>query len=227
MLKVAARRRLVAASVHREVEMLEERKARRVPHILTFQEERRLLAVAPSHIRVLVTLILETGLRSRREALALRWKDVDFTGGTIRIVESKSLAGRRAIPMTARCKAELLAWSRWVGPDFSEYVFANPLRPANHLVDVRVSWSKALKAAGIAYFWIYDLRSSFASRITEAGVSPIFVAQIMGHSNPSILPTSVKVDEFRRSAILKLENFREAEAAKSPQYAELDPGTIH
>src|ERR1700693_348344 len=43
---------------------------------------------------------------------------------------------------------------------------------------------------------------------------PIFVAQIMGHSSPNILQTYVKaIDEFRRSAILKLENLREIKTA--------------
>jgi hypothetical protein len=50
----------------------------------------------------------------------------------------------------------------------------------------------------------------FASRIIQAGVSPIFVAQIMGHSNPSILQTYAKaIDEFKRSAIAKLEALRQ------------------
>jgi integrase len=53
-----------------------------------------------------------------------------------------------------------------------------------HLIDVHVAWSKAVKAAGLDYFWIYDLRHTFASRITEAGVSPLFVAQIMGTPVP-------------------------------------------
>ncbi len=66
------------------------------------------------------------------------------------------------------------------------------------------------------YFWLYDLRHTFASRLTEAGVSPIFVAQIMGHSSPSILQTYAKaIDEYRRSAISKLEALREMHAVRS------------
>ena len=228
MLKLAAKRRVVAAHVFREIEMLEECKGRRLPHILTFDEEKMLLAAAPDHIHVLVTLILETGLRSRSEALALKWAHIDFTSGAIQIVQSKSLAGRRLVPMSDQCKKELLAWRTYHGPQFSEYVFANPLRPDTHLVDVRVAWSKAVKAAGLDYFWIYDLRHTFASRITAAGAPHIFVAQIMGHSSPNILHTYVKAnDEFRRSAILKLQNFRETEAAKLANYAEPNPLTIH
>jgi integrase len=208
--------------------MLEERKGRRLPHILTFDEEKRLLATAPDHIHVLVTLILETGLRSRREALALKWKDVDLTNGVIHILQSKSLAGRRIVPISSHCKKELLAWRTRLGPEFSEFVFPNPLQPGKHLVDVRVAWSKALKAAGLKYFWIYDLRHTFASRITEAGASHIFVAQIMGHSSPSILQAYVKaIDEFRRSAISKLEALREANSVVSATHVHQDCGRIH
>jgi integrase len=160
------------------------------------------LAAAPDHIRVLVILILDTGLRSGKEALALKWEDVDFASESIRIRKSKTLAGIRGVPMSGRCKAELVRWRNLLGPEFSEYVFANPQRPETHLGDVRRAWPKALKAAGLEYFWLYDLRHTFASRLTEAGVSPLFVAQIMGHSSPSILQTYAKaIDEYRRTAI--------------------------
>jgi integrase len=217
MLKIAERRRLITASVFREVEMLEERKQRRQPHILTFEEEKQLLASAPAHIRALVVLIVETGLRSGREALALKWKDVDFVNKEIQILQSKSVAGIRNVPMSKPCKTELLTWRELRGPAFSEYVFPNPQRPETHLVDVRVAWTKAVQDAGIERFWIYDLRHTFASRITAAGVSHIFAAQLMGHSSPNILHTYAKaISDFRRSAITKLENFREMKAEKLP-----------
>src|SRR5262249_33739434 len=102
MLRIAERRKFIATNPFGEVEMLEERKEGRQPHILTFQEEAKLLALAPNHIRVLVILILETGLRSGREAIALKWKDVDFVAELIRIRHSKSLAGVRNVPMSKR-----------------------------------------------------------------------------------------------------------------------------
>ena len=72
MLKIAERKRLITFNPFREVEMLEERKERRQPHILTYAEEEKLLSLAADLIRVLVILILDTGLRSGREALALK-----------------------------------------------------------------------------------------------------------------------------------------------------------
>jgi integrase len=186
------------------------------------------LAAAPDHVRILAILIMDSGLRSGREALALKWKDVDFADKAILIRQSKTLAGIRRVPMSGRCNAELLRWRERLGPEFSEYVFANPQEPKTHLRDVRTAWSDALKAAGLEYFWLYDLRHTFASRLTAAGVSPIFVAQIMGHSSPGILlQTYAKaIDEYRRSAISKLESFLEAQSIESAARSEKDATTL-
>ncbi len=120
------------------------------------------------------------------------------------------------MPLSNRCKAELLRWRELLGPEFSEYVFANPQKPETHLRDVRRTWATALKDAGLEFFWVYDLRHSFASRLTQAGVSPIFVAQMLGHSSTSIINVYAKaIDEYRRSAIHKLEEHCQVGARKS------------
>jgi len=227
MLRIAERRRMITFTPFREVEMLEERKERRQPHILTFEEEQKLLAVAPDHIRTLIVLLLETGLRSGREALALKWADVDFANEAVRINESKTLAGIRSVPMSGRCKVELQRWQSRLGPEFSEYVFPNPQEPKTHFRDLRRAWGNALKDAGLQYFWLYDLRHTFAIRLTQAGVSPVFVAQIMGHSSPNILQTYAKaIDDYRRSAITKLEALRAAHPVHCENQTDGIPKTV-
>jgi len=169
------------------------------------------LKVAPDIIRALVILILETGLCSGREALALKWQHVDFVNDSIRIRESKTFAGIRNVPMSNRCKAELLRWRNLLGPELSEYVFPNPQRPETHLKDVRRAWPNTLRDAGLPIFWLYDLRYTFATRLTQAGVSPVFVARMMGYSSPNILQThAMTIDEYRPT-ISKLEALRKAQ----------------
>jgi integrase len=60
MLKLAERQRLIAHSPFNEVEFLEERKERRQPHILTYGEEKKLMAVAGPMLAALTILLVES-----------------------------------------------------------------------------------------------------------------------------------------------------------------------
>jgi integrase len=75
-------------------------------------------------------------------------------------------------------------------------------------------WARALKDAKIGYFPIGNLRHTFATRMQEAGTSPVTLAQMMGHSSTGIIQTYVKVlDESRRDAVKKLEEYRRSRSA--------------
>jgi integrase len=207
-MRLAERKHLIPRTPFLELDFLKERHARE-PHIVTFDEEDKILAVSPPFMHALVILILETGMRSHREALALNWAAIDFANDSIRVRESKTRAGIRNIPLTTRCKAELLRWREIVGPEFSPFVFPNMRIPSRPRTDIRHTWEKALKDAGLDYFWLYSLRHAYASRLSAAGVSDLFVAQMIGHSSPSILQRYAKaIDEYRRDAVRKLEEMR-------------------
>lgn len=105
-MRLAERKRLISRNPFLEVDFLKQRPVR-TPHIVTFEEEEKILAVAPAFIRALVVLILETGMRSHCEALALMWEAIDFENDSILVLESKTRAGIRNIPLSARCKADL------------------------------------------------------------------------------------------------------------------------
>jgi len=209
MLKLAALQRLIGYNPMNEVEFLEERKYRRQPHILTFDEQARLTTIAPPHIRMLTVLITETGLRVAKEALPLKWEDVDFRNDQIHVRQSKTAAGVRVVPLSEFCKSELLEWREIVGLGFSDYVFPSYDEPTTHLGSVKKAWRTALKSAGLPYFPIYNLRATFASRLSASGTSDLFVAQMLGHSGTSILHVYAKaVDQTRREAIKRFEAYR-------------------
>src|SRR5262249_52754081 len=152
-----------------------------------------------------------------REALSLKWDAIDFLNEVIRVRESKTRAGVRNIPLSARCKSELLHWREIVGIEFSPFVFPNFRAPGQPTRDIRKTWVKALKGAGIEYFWIYNLRHTFASRLSAAGVSDLFVTQMIGHSTPSILQKYSKaIDEYRRDTVRKLEGLRAEHTQRNP-----------
>jgi integrase len=216
MMRLAERKRLITHNPFVEVDFLKQASPH-PPHIVTFEEEEKIIRTAIPYMRVLIVLILETGMRSHREALALQWDAIDLADDLIRVKESKTRAGIRNIPVSSRCMAELLRWREMVGPEFSPFVFPNLRIPSRPIRDVRHAWTKALNDAGIEYFWIYNLRHTFASRLSAAGVSDLFVAQMIGHSTPSILQRYSKaIDEYRRDAVRKLENMRAEHAERNP-----------
>jgi integrase len=208
LMRLAERKRLITRNPFLEIEFLKPGPPR-MPHIVTFAEEEKILAVAPPFLRALVVLILETGLRSHREALSLLWSAIDFTDDFLRVNDSKTRAGIRCVPLSTRCKRELLRWREILGPEFSAFVFPNIQRPGVCLKDIRHAWAKTLADAGLEHFWLYNLRHSYTSRLSAAGVADLFVAQMIGHSSPGILQKYSKaIDEFRRDAVRKLEDMR-------------------
>ncbi len=212
MLKLAARQRLIARSPFAEVDFLDERSVRRQATVLSFDEQRRLEAAAPPHLRTLIVLLTETGLRVGKEALPLKWQDVDLVDGMLYVRLSKTPAGRRVVPMTNHCLSTLQEWMKLTEPKSSPYVFANPNNPDVHLKSVRKPWERALKSAKLERRPIYNLRATFASRLSAAGAPDNLVAGMLGHSSPSIVSTYAKVvDQFRRQAIQMLETFRDSQ----------------
>lgn len=208
-LKQATRQRFIGKNPFDNVDFLEERKERRQPKILTLEEELRLLAACNPLLRALCVLLTETGLRVGREALVLKWMELDLEQGTVSIAQTKTLAGRRMIPLSDFCKRELLNWRTLTGPQFSPFVFPAPSDSSVHLRSVRRSWKTALKTAGIGFFPIYNLRATFASRLSAAGVPDVFVSQLMGHAGSLLGTYSKAILDYRVDAIRKLELLRQ------------------
>jgi len=112
--------------------------------------------------------------------------------------------------MSERCKTELTRWRNLLGPDFSEWVFPSFKNRRHKLQGGRKAWASTLKTAGLPFFPVYYLRHTFASRLTSAGVSPLTIAQMLGHSSTQIVPRYAQViDQNRLDALRKLEMLRQ------------------
>jgi integrase len=219
-LRRAARERFIARSPFENGGIfLNEKNQCRQPQIMSFEQEEQLIANCSPFLRALVRLITETGLRSQKEALQLKWENVDFENGVIHVCASKSPAGLRTLPMSQMCKEELLRWKTLTGPAFSVWVFPNMKVPAKHVESVKTSWKTALRKAGIPYRRIYDLRHVFATRLAGAGTPDTILAGMLGHSSTNLVRTYARMtDEIRLAAIKRLEAVRTA-SQKSPEAA--------
>ena len=215
ILKQAERERYIAKSPFvLNKFFLNEGPERRKPHILTWEEQEKLLAVAPPRIRALTVLGVETGMRTG-EMLRLEWEHIDFLNNVLQVQESKTPSGIRSVPISAFCKLELLRWRSLIGPEYSKWVFPTLSNRRHQLQGGRKAWASALNKAGIPFFPIYNLRHTFASRMTAAGVSPITIAQMLGHASTQIVPRYAQVlDQNRFDAMKKLETLRQSHPSR-------------
>jgi integrase len=131
-----------------------------------------------------------TGLR-RGELVALRWRDVDFTGQTIRVVASYTdgvlttpKSGKvRSVPMApevAAALARLALRAEWTSDD--DLVFVGM---AGGYLDASALYRRyklALRRAGLRNLRFHDLRHTFGTRaITKASI--LQVKEWMGHAD--------------------------------------------
>ena len=109
-------------------------------------------------------------------------------------------------------------------PRVSEWVFPNFSNRRHPLQGGRKAWASALKKAGIPFFPIYNLRHTFASRMTAAGVASITIAALLGHGSTQIVPRYAQVlDQNRFEAMKKLESLRQLSISTGNTSAPVQP----
>lgn len=171
--------------------------------ILSREEEARLFAAIDSeprrgHLRGILLVALDCALR-RGEILTLRWSDVDLAQKTItvRAMNCKTARSRR-VAMTSRVNSEFQ--QRWLNSrqDVDALVFG--IR-----VTVRTSFGKACKNAKVEGFHLHDCRHTAITRMIRAGLPPVEVMRVSGHSTLACLYRYANLDSdavFRAAAAL-------------------------
>jgi integrase len=186
-----------------------ERERKRKRPVLSVGEEELLLAAAAPHLRQIVTVALDAGMR-RGEILTQRWEDVDFTRGLLFPSHSKTPEGEfREIPLTARLLNLLSEMKKSEGLIFT--FEGKPLR------SIKTAWKAAIRRAGIRYLSFHRTRHTFNTRLMEAGVMREVRMSLMGHSlgdDPQADYTHVELPA-KREAIRKLELWRAAQEKQS------------
>lgn len=122
-----------------------------------------------------IRLLLLTGCR-KGEVLSLRWANVDFEEGYLRLPESKT--GAKAIALGASA-LELLGRL----PRFSGWVFP-AARGKGHAVGLQHAWEDLREWCGLDGVRLHDLRHSFASVGAGAGDSLLIIGELLGHRDP-------------------------------------------
>ena len=145
--------------------------------ILTDEEAIQLIDSALPHLKPVLILALNTGMR-RGEILSLKWENVDFRKGMISIISENSKSGKsREVYMN-----DIIFETLNELPNNSTYVFPNNAT-GKHIKDVKNSFRTACKEVKIKGFRFHDLRHTAATKMVEAGVDIATVSKILGHSS--------------------------------------------
>jgi integrase len=163
---------------------------------LTIEEVEAVLVAIPDDVLGSIegALYLTAGMTGLRmgELLALRWQDVDWLAGKVRVCRAyvrgeygttKSRRGFWAVPLADRVAAELEALSRrsaFTADD--DLVFGHPQtgRPLDRS-KVRKRFKAAVGAAGVRNVRFHDLRHTFGTRMAAVGVPPRTLQEWLGH----------------------------------------------
>ena len=80
-------------------------------------------------------------------------------------------------------------------------MFPSDLNPAGHQKTFKTAWSASLRRAKVPYFRIYDLRSTYATRLSAGGVADEWVTQLLRQGDAQV---------FKKYSQMKLQMKREA-----------------
>lgn len=127
------------------------------------------------YLRALIIAALDTAMR-RGELLKLRWSDVDIDAREIFIRAMNTKTARaRTVAMTPRLHAELEQMRACAPTNADALVFG--------ITDTfKKSFSAACNAAGITGFRFHDCRHTAITRMIAAGVQPMEVMKVSGHT---------------------------------------------
>ena len=123
-----------------------------------------------------IKLLVFTGAR-KNEIQGLKWSEVDFDSGCLKLADSKT--GQKYIPLNAGALQVLNDQKRLTGND---HVFP-AFRGDGHYEGTPKVWERVRKTAGLSDVRLHDLRHSFASIAVAGGASLPIIGALLGHAH--------------------------------------------
>lgn len=196
-----------------------ERETAAEPRVLSAAEQKIVCEAALCQQSLEVLLGLYAGLRVG-EVCGLRWEDIDWRQGTIRVRRTvqriacqkgarktalvvgtpKSTASSRTIALPEFILALLRPYRNCEG-----FIFGSAQRPADPRT-LQKRCTRLMKKAGVHGVHFHTLRHSFATRLFELGIDIKTVSELLGHSSARITLECYahSTPAQRRTAIEKL-----------------------
>ena len=206
MLNVAVRKKFLFANPCAGVEFPARVDGLFRPHYVTWSEQQKIEFHAPEYMRNVIRIVTETGLRIYKELTPMKKDQLDLENGTVWIPDSKTPNGVAEVPLT---DIAVEAFQRQLAlSETSQYLFPSDGNADGHQRTFKTVWHAVLRRAGVRYFRIYDLRSTYATRLSAGGVADEWVTQLLRQGDAKV---------FKKYSQMKLQMKREALAKLNRQ----------
>lgn len=166
-----------------------------------------IMSVAPPHIKRVIILGTQCGVRiGPSELLQLTWSDVSLERRSLHVHGAKKNknAPWREVPIREQLVPVFEEWRREdtaIGADYLINYHGKPVKR------IQTAWENTLRRAGITRrIRPYDLRHAFATEAIAAGVDAGTVANLMGHSSPTMIFNHYQfvLNEQKKTAVERL-----------------------
>lgn len=219
ILNVAVKQKRLAANPCLAVEFpVSVKKSTRKPHYMSATEQAKIELVAPGYVRNILIIISELGLRYKKELLPMKKEQVDLENSVVHIADSKTANGIGDMPLTPAARE---AFRRQMeDTEGSECLFPSPKAKAQkpYMTNLRKVWAATLKKAGVPYFAPYELRHTFATRLSAGGVADHMVTQMLRQGDAEVfkLYSQAKLG-MMREALAKMDRQANERGVSSTQ----------
>jgi integrase len=216
MLNVAVRKKLLAANPCSGVEFPVAVKGLFRPHYVTWSEQQRIEFHGPEYMKNAVQIITETGLRVYKELTPMKKDQVDLQNAVVWIPDSKTPNGTAEVPLTSLAIEAFRRQMTIAGE--SPFLFPSDLNQSGHQTTFKTVWHKTLRRAKVPYFRIYDLRSTYATRLSAGGVADEWVTQMLRQGDAQVFKKYSQMKlQMKREALEKLNRRASEMASKSDE----------
>ena len=199
VLNVAVKKKFVAANPCNSAEFPVRINGLFRPHYMSWSEQQRIELHAPPYLRNVIRIITETGLRVYKELAPVRKDQLDLANAVVWIPDSKTPTGVGEVPLTDLAVEAFRDQLLLAGP--GPWLFPSNRNPRGYQASFKKVWGTTLERAGVPYFRIYDLRSTYATRLSAGGVADEWVTQLLRQSDAKV---------FKKYSQMKLALKREA-----------------
>ena len=94
------------------------------------------------------------------------------------------------------------------------WLFPNDRNPAGHQGSFKNAWEVALRKACAPYFRIYDLRSTYATRLSAGGVADEWVTQLLRQGDSKVVKKYSQMTLAMKQEALQKLNRKASEEGK-------------